>query len=228
MRRLTTVASVSEQPIGRPRRVVADLPSYRPGKGAAQAEAEHGISGAIKLASNENAAPPLPAIVEAVAAAANGANRYPDHRATEVREALAARLGVGPEQVAVGNGSTGVLQQLFFSFVDPGDGVVFPWRSFEVYPVFTRLMDGVAAQVPLAGDASEERRQGSRQDHEGGRPPLPSRRGDPFGAEAALHFDDGFDSRRRACHIEGHGADGQCTARQRLAVSISSTITSTS
>jgi histidinol-phosphate aminotransferase len=140
------------QQIGRPRGVVVDLPSYRPGKGAEQAEDEHGISGAIKLASNENAAPPLATIVQAVADAAAGVNRYPDHRATAVREALAARLGVGPEQVAVGNGSTGVLQQLFFSYVDPGDEVVYPWRSFEVYPVFTRLMDGAAVQVPLAGD----------------------------------------------------------------------------
>ena len=33
---------------------VSQLPAYRPGKGAAQAEAEHGITDAIKLASNEN------------------------------------------------------------------------------------------------------------------------------------------------------------------------------
>ncbi len=69
-----------------------------------------------------------------------------------MREALATRLGVSAEQVTVGNGSSGILQQLFFSYVDPGDEVVFPWRSFEVYPVFTRLMNGVSVQVPLAPD----------------------------------------------------------------------------
>jgi len=47
---------------------------------AKQAEAEHGISDAIKLASNENPEAPLDPIVAAVAAAAAGANRYPDHR----------------------------------------------------------------------------------------------------------------------------------------------------
>ena len=132
--------------------MVADLPSYRPGKGAAQAEAEHGITNAIKLASNEHPDPPLRPIIEAVIAAAAGLNRYADHRATPVREALAARLGVGVDQVTVGSGSSGILQQLCFSYVDPGDEVVFPWRSFEVYPVFTRLMNGVAVQVPLAAD----------------------------------------------------------------------------
>ena len=41
---LGTVRAVSEQTIGRPRRVIADLPAYRPGKGAKQAEIEHGIT----------------------------------------------------------------------------------------------------------------------------------------------------------------------------------------
>ena len=132
--------------------MVADLPAYRPGKGAAQAEAEHGITNAIKLASNENPAPPLDPILAAVNEAAGGVNRYADHRATALREAIARRLGVDTSMVTVGAGSSGILQQLFFSYVDPGDEVVYPWRSFEVYPVFTRLMNGTAVQVPLAAD----------------------------------------------------------------------------
>ncbi|MAT06485.1 MAG: hypothetical protein CL424_15715, partial [Acidimicrobiaceae bacterium] len=87
-----TFGGVSDADIGRPRPVIAGLPAYRPGKGAKQAEAEHGITDAIKLASNENPAPPLTAIVDAITAAASGANRYADHRATAVRAALAARL----------------------------------------------------------------------------------------------------------------------------------------
>jgi histidinol-phosphate aminotransferase len=43
---------VSAQQIGRPRPVIADLPAYRPGRGTKQAEAEHGNTNAIKLASN--------------------------------------------------------------------------------------------------------------------------------------------------------------------------------
>ena len=43
---------------GRPRPAVEHMPAYRPGKAAAQAEAEHGITNAIKLASNENPLPP--------------------------------------------------------------------------------------------------------------------------------------------------------------------------
>ncbi len=151
---LATVEVVSAPSFGRPRAVVADLPSYRPGKGIKQAEAEHGITNAIKLASNENPSPPLDPILQAITDAAQGINRYADHRATAVRQALADRLRVGIDQVTVGAGSTGILQQLFFSYVDPGDEVLYPWRSFEVYPVFTRLMNGASVQVPLRQDLS--------------------------------------------------------------------------
>jgi histidinol-phosphate aminotransferase len=139
--------------IGRPRPAVQDLPVYRPGKGAAQAEAEHGIVDAIKLASNENPLPPLPSIVEAAAAAVAGSNRYADHRATAVRERLADTLGVAPESVTAGCGSVGLLQQLFLTYVDPGDHVVYPWRSFEAYPVYTQLMGATAITVDLVDHA---------------------------------------------------------------------------
>jgi histidinol-phosphate aminotransferase len=58
-------------------------------------------------------------------------------------------LAVDVERITVGAGSVGLLQQLFLTYVDPGDEVVYPWRSFEVYPVYTKLMNGTAVTVPL-------------------------------------------------------------------------------
>ncbi|MCX6521769.1 MAG: histidinol-phosphate transaminase [Actinobacteria bacterium] len=141
-----------QQPLPQARPAVDRLPAYRPGKGAAQAEAEHGITNAIKLASNENPDPPLDEILAAVNAAAAGANRYADHRATALRERIGTWLGVDPAGVTIGAGSVGLLQQLFLTFVDAGDEVVYPWRSFEVYPVYTKLMGGVEVTTPLTAD----------------------------------------------------------------------------
>lgn len=134
---------------GRPRPAVVAIPAYRPGKAASQAEEEHGITDAIKLASNENALPPVPAVLDAVRAAAVDVNRYADHRCSELRARLATWLGVSSESVTVGGGSVGLLQQIMLSYVDPGDEVVYPWRSFEVYPVFTQLVGGRAVTPPL-------------------------------------------------------------------------------
>lgn len=139
--------------VGKVRPSVQALASYQPGKSAKQAEAEHGIEDAIKLASNENPYEPVPAIVAAVQAAASGVNRYADHRATAVRERIATWLGLNAQQVAVGCGSVGLLQQLCMTYLDPGDEVVYPWPSFEAYPINVKLMGGVPVTVDLVDHA---------------------------------------------------------------------------
>ena len=135
--------------VGRVRPAVAAMASYRPGKSAAQAEDEHGITDAIKLASNENPYPPVPAVVEAIVAAAGDVNRYGDHRAADLRAAIAGWLDVDVDRVAAGCGSVGLLQQLLLAYVDPGDEVVYPWPSFEAYPIDVQLTGGVEVTVPL-------------------------------------------------------------------------------
>ncbi len=135
--------------IGRVRPAVSNLASYTPGKAAADVEDEHDISNAIKLASNENPWPPVPEVAAAIAAAVTGINRYADNSATDVREAIGGWLGLDPSHITVGCGSSGLLQQLFMAYVDPGDEVVFPYPSFEIYPVFSTLFDAVEVRTPL-------------------------------------------------------------------------------
>lgn len=111
--------------------------------------AEHGLASAIKLASNEVSYGPLPGVVEAVTAALSHSNRYPDHRATALREALAARLGRRVEELTVGDGSVGLLQQLYLTYAGAGDEVVYPWPSFEAYPVYAGLCEAAVVTTPL-------------------------------------------------------------------------------
>ena len=146
--------SLTPAPVGRVRPAVSALPAYKPGKAAEQAEREHNVAEAIKLASNENPYPPPAAVVDAVAAACRGGNLYCDHRATALREALADRLGLAVDQVTVGAGSVALLYQLATAYVDPGDEVVTPWISFEAYPISVQTMGGTLVRVPLtAGHA---------------------------------------------------------------------------
>ena len=138
---------------GRPRAVVDSLPQYKPGKSAAQAAADHQLSEAIKLASNESSHGPLPSVLAAVADGANLLNRYPDHRGQALRAAISEKQGVGQDPVTVGCGSVGLLQQAFTAYVGAGDEVVYPWRSFEVHPVFSAIAEARAVTVPLKDQA---------------------------------------------------------------------------
>ncbi len=137
--------------IGKVRSAIELMPSYRPGKAAEQIEKEYDVEDAIKLASNENPWPPVPAVREAIQKAVDGVNRYGDNRGMEVRQALGEWLGLSPCSITLGCGSSGLLQQLFSVYVDVGDEVVFPYPSFEVYPIFSRQFGGVAVAVPLVG-----------------------------------------------------------------------------
>jgi histidinol-phosphate aminotransferase len=132
-----------------PRPAVAALPAYRPGRNPAELAREIGVQRAIKLASNEVAFPPLPAVLEAIAATAAETNRYPDNGATVLTGALADRYGVDPAQVATGCGAVTVCQQLAQAYNDPGTSMAFAWRSFEMYPLLAEVAAARALRVPL-------------------------------------------------------------------------------
>jgi histidinol-phosphate aminotransferase len=80
-------------------------------------------------------------------------NRYCDHLAIDLRTAIGEFVGKELDQVAVGCGSVGLLQQLCLAYLDPGDNVVYPWRSFEAYPVNIQMMGAESIQVPLVDHA---------------------------------------------------------------------------
>src|SRR5215469_2023715 len=111
------------------RPVLDTFPAYRPGRVPAAVAGQ-----AHKLSSNESPYGPLPSVVEVIADAALGVNRYPDSAAQALTAALAGRFAVPPEHVAVGCGSVGVLKQLIEAVSDPGAEVLYAWRSFEAYP----------------------------------------------------------------------------------------------
>jgi histidinol-phosphate aminotransferase len=133
-----------------PRPAVQALPAYRPGRNPADLAREIGVDRAVKLASNEVAFPPLPAVVQALAAAAGETNRYPDNGAVVLTRALADRYGVDPAQVVAGCGAVTLCQQLAQAYNDPGTSLAFAWRSFEMYPLLAQVAGARAIQVPLA------------------------------------------------------------------------------
>lgn len=132
-----------EEPSVPLRAAVSTLPPYVPGARAAAS------APMWKLSSNENPYAPLPSVQAAITRAAAEVNRYPEVYADELVETLAAHSGVAAENVVVGNGSVGLLSHILHTVVEPGDEVVFPWRSFEAYPTATAVAGGHAVAVPL-------------------------------------------------------------------------------
>jgi len=131
------------------RTAVASLPGYKPGKPAPVRPDQ--VS--YKLSSNENPFPPLPGVLAATDLACRQMNRYPDMGNTAVTEAVAARLGVDRSMLAFGTGSVAVLYHLLQAVCEPGDEVVFAWRSFEAYPIAVQVTGATPVPVPLGAGA---------------------------------------------------------------------------
>nr|WP_274637638.1 histidinol-phosphate transaminase [Microbacterium bovistercoris] len=124
------------------------VPAYTQGRSAsAGTEGE-----AFKISSNENPYPPLPSVVDAVAAALGRMNRYPESAASALIARLAHDLDVDPAAIVLGAGSIEVVSQLIRATSGPGDEVLYAWRSFEAYPMLVRAAGAIPLEVALTTD----------------------------------------------------------------------------
>ena len=130
---------------------VLSQPVYEPGKPIEDVARELGLDPTtiIKLASNENPFGPSPLAVEAARNALAQAELYPDGGCVVLRQKLAKKLGLLPEQVVVGNGSNELLELLGHVFLGLGDEVVMGNPAFIVYKLVTLLFGAKAVEVPL-------------------------------------------------------------------------------
>lgn len=123
---------------------VQGLSPYQPGKPIEELEREYGVTGAIKLASNENALGPSPRALAAAREALADIHRYPDGNGFVLKSALAKKHGVKPECLTLGNGSNDILEFLARAFVLPENEVIFSEHAFAVYPIVTRAVGAKA------------------------------------------------------------------------------------
>jgi len=133
----------------RTRRVLEQIPDYVPGRNPEALAAAHGITDAIKLASNETPLPPLPTVQHAIAQAASAVNRYPDDGGTALRDAIAACYGIDPASVVIGAGSLALCAQAIIATCDPGDEVIWCTPTFEGYPIVAYHAGAIVRALPL-------------------------------------------------------------------------------
>ena len=131
---------------------IRSLAPYVPGKPIEELERELGITGSIKLASNENPLGPSPKAVEAMRAAAGEIHRYPDGASFALREALSRKLGVTGDQLVFGAGADEILELIAKTLIREGDEVVYAWPSFAMYPIVVQGMGATGVPVPLTRD----------------------------------------------------------------------------
>ena len=125
-----------------------NIQPYQPGKPIEELERELGIRNAVKLASNENPLGISASAVQAINKALAEVTRYPDGNAYYLKQKLADKLGVGANQITIGNGSNEILELLGRMFLSPGVSAVVSQHAFVVYDLTITAQSALMIKVP--------------------------------------------------------------------------------
>src|SRR5208337_1484371 len=127
---------------------IQGLAAYVPGKPIEEVEQDLKIH-AVKLASNENPLGPSPKAMAAARQALGEANWYPDGGSKRLREVLAGRYGVRPEEVFVGLGSSEIIDLASRVLLRPGLMGITSEGSFALFAIAIRASGGKLVQTPM-------------------------------------------------------------------------------
>lgn len=137
----------------KPRVSITKMAPYIPGKPIDEVRRELGLEKIVKLASNENPLGPSPKAIVAMQEAAKSVHLYPDANCFQLKQAVASRLGLGPEFLVFGNGSDEIIHLLGLMFLSSvSDEVIVADPSFSRYDACAELVPCKLVKVPLTDD----------------------------------------------------------------------------
>jgi len=122
---------------------------YVPGKPVEELERELGLTGSVKLASNENPLGPSPKAVAAISGMLSGLHRYPDGAGFHLKDALSSKYGWRTSGIILGNGSNELLEIIVRTFMLPGEEAIMAEPSFVVYKMAVQAAGCGRVIVPL-------------------------------------------------------------------------------
>ena len=128
---------------------IKGITPYPPGKPLDELEREYGITGSIKLASNENPWGPSPKAMTAIQESLSDLHRYPDGSSYYLTLALSEWTGAAPEEIVLGNGSNELIEFMVKTFVRSGDEVITSHPSFLMYQKFVQVRGGTNIVINL-------------------------------------------------------------------------------
>jgi histidinol-phosphate aminotransferase len=131
-------------------RFVCDLVAYEPGKPIEETARELGLdpSQIVKVASNENPLGPSPMAKSAMRLAIEESHIYPDGGGYSLRSTLAETLGLGSENIILGNGSNEIIELLCHTFLNRDSELIAAKHAFVVYKLMATLFGANYVEVP--------------------------------------------------------------------------------
>ena len=113
----------------------------------------------IKLNANEAPTSLPPLVEERVMARLSRVafNRYPNQEMEDIIAQVAENYSLSEEQIFFGNGSSEIIEKLFFAFGGARHTIVYPEPSFSMYKIYVKAADANGVPVGLEEDYSLDR-----------------------------------------------------------------------
>lgn len=124
--------------------LIDSLPSSVPFVGPEALSRRTGHKIKVRIGANENVFGPSPKAIEAMRIAAAESWQYGDPENHDLKQALAKHLGVGAENIAIGEGIDGLFGYAVRLFVEPGVAVA---TSLGAYPTFNFHVAGFGGKL---------------------------------------------------------------------------------
>ena len=123
---------------------------YQGGKPISELAREMGLNehDIVKLASNENPLGISPKAQMAIDEAIADIARYPDGNSFALRNVVAQKFKVAPNQIVFGNGSNDILELTARAFLQAGDEAIYSQHAFAVYPLVTQAVGATGVVIP--------------------------------------------------------------------------------
>ncbi|MBL7072786.1 MAG: histidinol-phosphate transaminase [Candidatus Omnitrophica bacterium] len=131
------------------KKILDKITPYKPGKPIEEVKRELSLERVIKLASNENAIPPSPAVLEAIERTARDVSRYPDGGCFYLRQALSEKLSLSADNIIFGNGSDEIIVLALRAFLDADSEVILANPTFLVYKIASQVEGACIKEIPM-------------------------------------------------------------------------------
>lgn len=125
------------------------LTPYQPGKSVEDVKKEYQLDDIVKLASNENPFGCSENVKTAMNKIVNEFALYPDGYAAELRNKVAEKLKVQPDQLIFGNGSDNLIQMLSRALLSPEMNTVMAKPTFSQYKHNAIIEGAEIREIPL-------------------------------------------------------------------------------
>lgn len=135
--------------------LAAQLPATVPFVGPEAQERASGRPFLARIGANESGFGPSPRAIAAMLEAADDVWKYGDPESYDLRQALAADLGVQASNIAVGGGIDGLLGLIVRLFVEPGQPVVVSLGGYPTFNYHVTGFGGRLVSVPYRDDRED-------------------------------------------------------------------------